>query len=59
MESSFELKREEEITNEIDKSCIREKIPMQELLDEVILKEIIENLKKLKEKYTKEIEKKK
>ncbi len=56
---SGELKREEEITNEIDKSCIREKIPMQELLDEVILKEIIENLKKLKEKYTKEIEKKK
>ncbi len=56
---SGELKKEEEITNEIDKSCIRKKIHMQELLDEVILKEIIENLKKAKQKYKREIEKKK
>ena len=53
---SGELKKEEEITNEL---YTRKKIPTQKLLDEVILKEIIENLKKSKEKYTKEIEKKK
>lgn len=52
---SGELKKEE-ITNEL---YIRKKIPNQIILDEVILKEIIEDLKKLKEKYKKEIEKKK
>lgn len=45
--SSGELKKEEEITNEL---YIRKKISNQKILDEVILKEIIENLKKLKEK---------
>lgn len=52
---SGELKKEE-ITNEL---YIRKKIPNQIILDEVILKEIIEDLKKLKEKYKKGIEKKK
>lgn len=53
---SGELKREEEITSEL---YTRKKISKQIILDEVILKEIIEGLKKSKEKYTKEIEKKK
>ncbi len=53
---SGELKKEEEITNEL---YIRKKIPKQKILDELILKEIIEDLKKSKEKYTKEIEEKK
>lgn len=52
---SGELKKEEEITNEL---YIRKKIPSQILSDEVILKEVIEDLKKSKEKYTKEIKKK-
>ena len=52
---SGELKDEKEITNELD---IRKKIPKQLLLDEAILKEVIENLGKSKEKYIKEIEKK-
>lgn len=53
---SGELKREEEITNEL---YVRKKISKQEILDEVILKKLVEDLKKLKEKYKKEIEKKK
>lgn len=53
---SGELKREDEITNEL---YIRKKIPKQKILDEVILEQIIEDLKKLKEKYKTEIEKKK
>lgn len=53
---SGELKKEEEITNEL---YIRKKMSKQEILDKVILEEIVENLKKAKEKYTKEIEKKK
>lgn len=53
---SGELKREEEITNKL---YIRKKISNQIILDEVILEEVIKDLKKLKEKYTKEIEKKK
>lgn len=53
---SGDLKKEEEITNEL---YIRKKISSQEVLDEQILKDIIANLKKLKEKYIKEIEKKK
>lgn len=53
---SGELKKEKEITNEL---YIRKKIPKQKILDELILKEIIEDLKKSKEKYTKEIEEKK
>jgi len=52
---SGELKKEEEITNEL---YIRKKIPNQIILDEVIWKEIIEDLKKSKEKYIKEIENK-
>lgn len=52
---SGELKKEEEITNEL---YIRKKISNQIILDEVILKEVIEDLKKLKEKYKKEIENK-
>lgn len=53
---SGELISEEEITNEL---YIRKKIPKQKLLEETQLKEINENLKKSKEKYIKEIEKKK
>ena len=53
---SGELKREEEITNKL---YIRKKIPNQIISDEVMLEEVIKNLKKSKEKYTKEIEKKK
>lgn len=52
---SGELIKEEEITNEL---YIRKKISKQEILDEMILKEINENLKKAKQKYKKEIEKK-
>ena len=52
---SGELKKEEEITNEL---YIRKKIAKQLILDEVILKEIMEDLKKSKEKYKKGIEKK-
>lgn len=55
---SGELKEEEDITNEIEKSNIRKKITIQELLEEKQLEEIIESLKKLKEKYKKETEKK-
>ena len=50
------LEKEEKITNEL---YIRKKIPSQKILDEVILQEIIEDLKKLKEKYKKETEKNK
>ncbi len=50
---SGELKKEEEITNEL---YIRKKMAKQIILDEVILKEIIEDLKKSKEKYKKEFE---
>lgn len=53
---SGELKKEEEITSEL---YIRKKMSKQEILDKVILEEIVENLKKAKQKYTKEIEKKK
>lgn len=49
---SGDLKKEEEITNEL---YVRKKIPKQEILDEVILKKIVEDLKKSKEKYKKEI----
>ena len=49
---SGELKREEEITNEL---YVRKKIPKQEILDEVILKKIVEDLKKSKQKYIKEM----
>ena len=52
---SGEFKKDEEITNEL---YIRKKIAKQLILDEVILKEIMEDLKKSKEKYKKEIEKK-
>lgn len=52
---SGELKKEEEITNQL---YIRKKIPSQILTDEVILKEVIKDLKNSKEKYTKEIKKK-
>ena len=52
---SGELRKEEEITNEL---YIRKKISNQIILDEVILKEVIEDLKKSKEKYKKEIENK-
>ena len=55
---SGELKEEEDITNETEKSNIRKKITIQELLEEKQLEEIIESLKKLKEKYKKETEKK-
>lgn len=51
---SGKIKKEEEITNELD---IRKKISNKEILDEVILKEIIKDLKKSKEKYNKEIKK--
>lgn len=51
---SGELKKEEEITSEL---YTRKKISKQIILDEVILKEIIEDLKKSKEKYKKEIKK--
>lgn len=56
---SGKLKREEDVTNEIEKSNIRKKITVQELLEEKQLKEIIGDLKKSKEKYKREIEKKK
>lgn len=52
---SGEFKKDEEITNEL---YIRKKIAKQIILDEVILKEILEDLKKSKEKYKKEIENK-
>lgn len=52
---SGKFKKDEEITNEL---YIRKKIAKQIILDEVILKEIMEDLKKSKEKYKKEIEKK-
>ena len=53
---SGELKREEDVTNKIEKSNIRKKITVQELLEEKQLEEIIESLKKAKQKYKKEIE---
>ena len=53
---SGEFKKEEEITSEL---YTRKKISKQIILDEVILKEIIEDLKKSKEQYKREIEKKK
>ncbi len=53
---SGELKEEEEITNEL---YVRKKISKQRILDEVILEQLIEDLRKSKEKYKKEIEKKK
>ena len=53
---SGKLKREEDVTNEIEKSNIRKKITVQELLEKQQLEEIIESLKKLKEKYKKEME---
>lgn len=53
---SGELKEEEDITNEIEKSHIRKKISRQKLLEETQLEEISESLKKLKEKYKKEME---
>lgn len=53
---SGELKEEEDITNEIEKSNIRKKITIQELLEEKQLEEIIESLKKAKQKYKKEME---
>ena len=53
---SGNIKKEEEITNKL---YTRKKIPTQKLLEEACLEEINENLKKSKEKYTKEIEKKK
>lgn len=53
---SGELKREEDVTNEIEKSNIRKKITVQELLEEKQLEEIIESLKKAKQKYKKEME---
>ena len=53
---SGNIKKEEEITNKL---YTRKKISTQKLLEEACLEEINENLKKLKEKYTKEIEKKK
>lgn len=56
---SGELKEEKDITNEIEKSNIRKKITIQELLEEKQLEEIIESLKKAKQKYKKEVEKKK
>ncbi len=53
---SGNIKKEEEITNKL---YTRKKIPTQKLLEEAYLEEINENLKKSKEKYTKEIKKKK
>lgn len=53
---SGKLKREEDVTNEIEKSNIRKKITAQELLEKKQLEEIIESLKKAKEKYKKEME---
>ena len=53
---SGELKKEEEITNELNKICIRKKIPIQQLLEEECFEEIKENLKKSKSKYKKEKE---
>lgn len=53
---SGELKEEEDITNEIEKSNIRKKITIQQLLEEKQIEEIIESLKKAKQKYKKEME---
>lgn len=53
---SGKLKNEADITNEIEKSHIRKKITVQELLEKKQLEEISESLKKLKEKYKKEME---
>ena len=53
---SGNIKKEEEIKNKL---YTRKKIPTQKLLEEACLEEINENLKKSKEKYTKEIKKKK
>lgn len=53
---SGELKKEEDITNEIEKSHIRKKITVQELLEKKQLEEINKSLKKAKEKFKKEIE---
>jgi len=50
---SGELKNEEEITNELNKICIRKKIPIQQLLEEECFEEIKENLKRSKTKYSK------
>ncbi len=51
---SGKIKREKEITNDIEKLHIIKKIPKQKILDEILLDEIIEDLKKLKQKYIKE-----
>ena len=51
---SGKIKKEEAITNELD---IRKEVSIKELFDEVMLKEIIKDLKKSKEKYNKEIKK--
>lgn len=53
---SGKLKREEDVTNKIEKSNIRKKITVQELLEKQQLEEIIEGLKKAKQKYKKEME---
>ena len=53
---SGKLKKEENITNEIEKSHIRKKITVQDLLEKQQLEEIIESLKKAKEKFKKEME---
>lgn len=52
---SGQLKEEKDITSEIEKSYIRKKITIQELLEEKQLEEIIEILKKAKQKYKKEM----
>lgn len=52
---SGKLKKEEDVTNEIEKTHIRKKITVQELLEEKQLEEIIESLKDLKQKYIKEM----
>lgn len=53
-----ELKKEEEITNEIEKLHIRKKIPKQKLLEEACFEEINDSLKKGKTKFLKEVDKK-
>ena len=55
---SGELKKEEEITNEIEKLHIRKKIPKQKLLEEAHFEEISDSLKKGKTKFLKEVDRK-
>lgn len=55
---SGELKKEEEITNEIEKLHIRKKIPKQKLLEEACFEEINDSLKKCKIKFLKEVDRK-